>query len=158
MSLFSKEYDEYKQRRMPRNYLPRLEDSMPYISRFGSLRKINILLIANILNVATVLRDHFLAITAMGAINLKKGIETFLGVDVVKLGEHEVSDEQLKEIVRVFELLQNEYLMDSDIKPIKIGDEWEKEEIEMPTIKQLNNDDFHRIFETAAIHYFLGEN
>jgi len=130
-------YDEFKQRRTPRNYLPRLEDSMPYISRFGS-NKMNILIIANILAGATAVRDHFLAVGAMGAIYFKQGIETFLGVDIVKLGEHEVSEEQLGEIVRVFELLQNEYLMDSDLEPIKIGNEWEKEQIEMPTIKQLN--------------------
>jgi hypothetical protein len=130
-------YDEFKQRRTPRNYLPRLEDSMPYINRFGS-NKMNILIMANLLAGATALRDHFLAVGAMSAIYLKKGIETFLGVDVVKLGEYEVSEKQLGEIIRVFELLQNEYLMDSDLKPIKIGNEWEKEEIEMPTIKQLN--------------------
>ena len=133
-------YDEFKQRRTPRNYLPRLEDSMPYISRVGSLRKVNMLLLTNILGGATALRDHFLAITAMFAITLKKGTETFLGVDIVKPTEHEVSEEQLGEIVRVFELLQNEYLTDSDLQPIKIGNQWENEEIEMPTIKQLNEE------------------
>jgi hypothetical protein len=131
-------YDEFKQRRTPRNYLPRLEDSMPYISRVGSVKKM--LLLTNILGGATALRDHFLAITSMAAITLKKGVETFLGVDIVKPTEHEVSEEQLGEIVRVFELLQNEYLMDSDLQPIKIGNQWENEEIEMPTMKQLNEE------------------
>lgn len=133
-------YDEFKQRRTPRNYLPRLEDSLPYASRFGSLRKVNVLLLTNILGGATALRDHFLAITSMFAITLKKGVETFLGVDIVKPTEHEVSEEQLGEIVRVFELLQNEYLTDSDLQPIKIGNQWENEEIEMPTMKQLNEE------------------
>jgi hypothetical protein len=131
-------YDEFKQRRTPRNYLPRLEDSMPSISRVGSVKKM--LLLANILGGATALRDHFLAITSMFAITLKKGVETFLGVDIVKPTEHEVSEEQLGEIIRVFELLQNEYLTDSDLQPIKIGNQWENEEIEMPTIKQLNEE------------------
>jgi hypothetical protein len=131
-------YDEFKQRRTPRNYLPRLEDSMPSISRVGSVKKM--LLLANILGGATALRDHFLAIGSMFAINLKKGVETFLGVDIVKPTEHEVSEEQLGEIIRVFELLQNEYLTDSDLQPIKIGNQWENEEIEMPTIKQLNEE------------------
>lgn len=131
-------YDEFKQRRTPRNYLPRLEDSMPSISRVGSVKKM--LLLANILGGATALRDHFLAIISMAAINLKKGVETFLGVDIVKPTEHEVSEEQLGEIIRVFELLQNEYLTDSDLQPIKIGNQWENEEIEMPTIKQLNEE------------------
>jgi len=131
-------YDEFKQRRTPRNYLPRLEDSLPYISRVGSVKKM--LLLTNILGGATALRDHFLAIGSMFAITLKKGVETFLGVDIVELGKHEVSEEQLGEIVRVFELLQNEYLTDSDLQPIKIGNQWENEEIEMPTIKQLNEE------------------
>jgi hypothetical protein len=131
-------YDEFKQRRTPRNYLPRLEDSMPSISRVGSVKKM--LLLTNILGGATALRDHFLAITSMFAITLKKGVETFLGVDIVKPTEHEVSEEQLGEIIRVFELLQNEYLTDSDLQPIKIGNQWENEEIEMPTIKQLNEE------------------
>ena len=136
-NILHNKYFEYRQRRTPRNYLPRLEDSMKRRSIFTHTT-INILL--PLLAGSGVLIDHFLAIGAMGAIYLKKGIETFLGVDVVKLGEHEVSEKQLDEIVRVFELLQNEYLIDSDLKPIKIGNEWEKEEIQMPTIKQLNEE------------------
>ena len=132
--------EQYNQRRTPRNYLPRLEDAFsPFETRLT--RKENaIFALGNVLAMTPFLRDHFLAIGAMSAITLKKGIETFLGIDIVKPTEHEVSEEQLGEIVRVFELLQNEYLMDSDLQPIKIGNQWENEEIEMPTIKQLNEE------------------
>jgi len=134
--LYNKYYD-YRQRRTPRNYLPRLEDSIKRPSLFIH-SGINIMV--PILSASAVLIDHFLAIGAMFAITLKKGVETFLGVDIVKPTEHEVSEEQLGEIIRVFELLQNEYLTDSDLQPIKIGRQWENEEIEMPTIKQLNEE------------------
>jgi hypothetical protein len=132
--------DQYNQRRTPRNYIPRLEDAFsPFETRLT--RKENaIFALGNMLAITPFLRDRFLAIGSMFAITLKKGVETFLGVDIVKPTEHEVSEEQLGEIIRVFELLQNEYLTDSDLQPIKIGRQWENEEIEMPTIKQLNEE------------------
>jgi len=40
----------------------------------------------------------------------------------------------------VFELLQNEYLMDSDLQPITVGDSWKAEQIEIPPVEVLRND------------------
>jgi hypothetical protein len=40
----------------------------------------------------------------------------------------------------VFETLQNEYLKESNLEPIKIGNEWMSEKIEYPTPEQLDKD------------------
>jgi len=73
-------------------------------------------------------------------IALKQGIETITGYKFVDLTEHDVSDEDIKDIIRVFELLQNEYLMDSDLQPITVGDSWKAEQIEIPPVEVLRND------------------
>jgi len=46
----------------------------------------------------------------------------------------------LDEIIRVFELLQNEYLIDSDLEPVKVGNEWTKEELIFPSIETLEKE------------------
>jgi hypothetical protein len=80
------------------------------------------------------------ATIALFGISLKKAIEEFFPVNIISPVEHEVTDEQLNEIIRVFEILQNEYLTDSDIEPIKVGNEWQGEEIQIPPIEELEKE------------------
>jgi hypothetical protein len=89
---------------------------------------------------STVFRDKVYATIALFGIGLKKAIEEFFPINIISPVEHEVTDEQLNEIIRVFEILQNEYLMDSDIEPIKIGNEWQNEEIQIPPIEELKKE------------------
>jgi len=87
----------------------------------------------------TIIRDKLFAMGALIGIGLKTAFEYFFK-DIVKPWQHEVSDKQLEEIIRVFELLQNEYLIDSDLEPVKVGDEWTKEELIFPSIPDLEKE------------------
>jgi hypothetical protein len=102
---------------------------------------------------STVFRDKVYATIALFGIGLKKAIEEFFPVNIISPVENKVTDEQLNEIIREFELLQNEYLTDSDIEPrsdgsqtslsrapIKIGNEWQNEEIQIPPIEELKKE------------------
>jgi hypothetical protein len=89
---------------------------------------------------STLVRDKIAALASLVAIGLKKGYETLTGNNLVKLTEHDVSDEDLENMIKVFENLQNQYLQESNLKPIKIGDEWLNVAIEIPPIKTLNDD------------------
>jgi hypothetical protein len=88
----------------------------------------------------TLLRDRLLALGSLVAIGLKKGVETLTGYQIVDPTKHEVSDQDLENMKLVFEKLQNSYLEESGLKPIKIGDEWLNVEIEMTPIQKLNKD------------------
>ena len=100
----------------------------------------NVVKQATILTMSSVFRDKVYATIAFAGIALKRTIEAFFPVNIISPVEHDVTDEQLNEIIRVFEILQNEYLMDSDIEPIKIGDEWLSEEIQIPPIEELEKE------------------
>ena len=89
---------------------------------------------------STLVRDKIAALASLVAIGLKKGYETLTGNNLVKLTEHDVSDEDLENMIKVFENLQNQYLQESNLKPIKIGDEWLNVAIEIPPIQKLNKD------------------
>lgn len=88
----------------------------------------------------TIIRDKLFAMGALIGIGLKTAFEYFFNYDIVEPWQHEVSDKQLEEIIRVFELLQNEYLIDSDLEPVKVGDEWTKEELIFPSIPDLEKE------------------
>jgi len=117
--------------------------------------------------VSSVFRDKVLATVSLFAIGLKTAIEEFFPIKLAKLSEHEVTDEQLNEIIRVFEILQNEYLTDSDIQPIKVGDQWQNELIEIPPVEELekelaeifvmNNEYVEKRYEIAEVMEALPE-
>ena len=102
----------------------------------------------------TLIQDKIYALSAMAGIMFKVGLETFLSGALFKTNEeplnpsfkmvdftkHEVSEEDLKNLIDVFETLQNEYLKESNLEPVKIGSEWMSETIKYPTIETLNND------------------
>jgi hypothetical protein len=92
------------------------------------------------LAMTTLIRDKLLALTTFGFMGLKVGFEGLFGYNVIKKGEHEVSNEELDDLIRTFELLQNAYLEDSDLEPIKIGDEWLNEKIIIPSVPDLTKD------------------
>jgi hypothetical protein len=88
----------------------------------------------------TIIRDKLLAITGLIGIGLKTAFEWFFKIDIAKPWQHDVTEEQFNEIIRVFELLQNEYLTDSDLEPVKVGNEWTKEELIFPSIETLEKE------------------
>jgi hypothetical protein len=105
----------------------------------------------------TLIQDKIFALSAMAGIILKVGLETFLSGALFKTNEeplnpsfkmvdftkHEVSEEDLKNLIEVFETLQNEYLKESNLEPIKIGNEWTSEKIEYPSVPELTKDINH---------------
>ena len=138
-SYISKEYNRpsYRQLKLPYRYFER---------KIGSSLK-NVVKQSTILTMSTVFRDKVFATIALFGIGLKKAIEEFFPVNIISPVENKVTDEQLNEIIRVFEILQNEYLTDSDGSqtslsraPIKIGNEWQNEEIQIPPIEELKKE------------------
>jgi len=104
---------------------------------FSSLKKVAIKT-GQILT-TTVIRDKFLALITLVAMGIKVGLEN-LGLRFATPTEHEVSEKELNDIIDNFELLQNLYLDQSNIKPIKIGNKWEKHEEELITLSDLTNE------------------
>lgn len=89
---------------------------------------------------SSLIKDRIFALGSLAAMTLKKGFEFLTGYQVADLTKHEVSDEDLENIIKVFETLQNQYLQESGLDPIKIGNEWKKDEIEVPPIKEIEED------------------
>lgn len=89
---------------------------------------------------SSLIKDRIFALGSLAAITLKKMIETTTNYRFVDLTKHEVSDEDLENIIKVFETLQNQYLQESGLDPIKIGNEWTKEQIEVPPITKIEED------------------
>jgi hypothetical protein len=87
-----------------------------------------------------IIKDRLLALGSLAMISLKKGFETLTGYQVADLTKHDVSDEDLENMKQVFEQLLNQYLQESGLDPIKIGDEWLNSEIEVPPIKEIEED------------------
>ena len=87
-----------------------------------------------------IIKDRLLALGSLAMIGLKKGIETLTNYRFADLTKHDVSDEDLENMKQVFEQLQNEYLQESGLNPIKIGDEWLNLQIEIPPIETLSSD------------------
>jgi hypothetical protein len=127
-------------RRQIENLRPQLNTKASVLAgRIGSSGK-SILKDAGKLLMTTIIRDKLAAMVALGGIGLKTAFEYFFNYDIVEPWQHEVSDKQLDEIIRVFELLQNEYLTDSDLEPVKVGNEWTKEELIFPSIETLEKE------------------
>jgi len=89
---------------------------------------------------STIIKDRIFALASLAAIGLKRMIETVTNYRFVDLTKHDVTDEDLENMIKVFETLQNQYLEQSNLKPIKIGDEWLNVAIEIPPIKTINDD------------------
>ena len=114
----------------------------------GNIRASNVLkgvksnaLSLGITFVATnIVKDRLLALGSLVLIGLKKGVETLTGYRFADLTKHDVTDEDLENMIKVFETLQNQYLKESNLKPIKIGDEWLNVAIEIPPIQTINDD------------------
>jgi hypothetical protein len=87
-----------------------------------------------------IVKDRLLALGSLVLIGLKKGVETLTGYQFADLTKHDVTDEDLENMIKVFETLQNQYLKESNLKPIKIGDEWLNVAIEIPPIQTINDD------------------
>lgn len=127
-------------RRQIENLRPQLNTKASILAgRVGS-SGLSILKDAGKLLMTTIIRDKLAAMVALGGIGLKTAFEYFFNYDIVEPWQHEVSDKQLDEIIRVFELLQNEYLIDSDLEPVKVGNEWTKEELIFPSIETLEKE------------------
>jgi hypothetical protein len=88
----------------------------------------------------TLIRDKLLALTTFGLMGLKVAFEGLFGYNIIEPSEHEVSEKEINDLIRIFELLQNAYLEDSDLEPIKIGDEWLNEKIIIPSVPDLTKD------------------
>jgi hypothetical protein len=88
----------------------------------------------------TMIRDRIFAMGALLGIVYKTVIEELFDIEILSPTKHEVTDEDLQNIIDTFEKLQNEYQKDTNQEPVKIGDEWTKETTEVITVEQLNND------------------
>jgi hypothetical protein len=122
-------------------FMKRPEREMPQKLQMLKMRlKSNLGPIAFTFVATTLLKDRLLALGSLAAMTLKKGFETLTGYKVADLTKHDVSDEDLENMIKVFETLQNQYLEQSNLDPIKIGNEWTKENIEIPPIEILNKD------------------
>jgi hypothetical protein len=79
------------------------------------------------LALSSIVKDKIFAIISLSFIGLKKGFEYLTGYNIVPLTKHDVSEEDIQNLIKVFELLQNEYLLESGLPQIKITDEWMNE-------------------------------
>jgi hypothetical protein len=119
-----------------------------YTNTFGKVRASNILkgIKSNALSLgltfvaSTLIKDRIFALGSLVMIGLKKGFETLTGYAFADLTKHDVSDEDLENMKQVFEQLLNQYLQESGFDPIKIGDEWMKEQMDVPLIQTLKED------------------
>jgi len=119
-----------------------------YRNFMGNIRASNVLkgvksnaLSLGITFVATnIVKDRLLALGSMVLIGLKKGVEFLTNYQFADLTKHDVTDEDLENMIKVFETLQNQYLEQSNLKPIKIGDEWLNGVIQIPPIETINDD------------------
>ena len=88
----------------------------------------------------TMIRDRIFSMGALLGIVYKTVIEELFDIEILSPTKHDVTDEDLKNIIHTFEELQNKYLIDTNQESIKIGDEWKKEPIEIIKIDELKND------------------
>jgi uncharacterized protein (UPF0262 family) len=88
----------------------------------------------------TMIRDRIFAMGALLGIVSKTIIEELFDIEILSPTKHEVSDTDLQNIIDTFEKLQNEYQKDTNQEPVKIGNEWKEEPLEVITVEQLNND------------------
>jgi hypothetical protein len=88
----------------------------------------------------TMIRDRIFSMGALLGIVYKTVIEELFDIEILSPTKHDVTDEDLKNIIDTFEELQNKYQKDTNQESIKIGDEWEKEPIEIIKIDELKND------------------
>jgi hypothetical protein len=86
------------------------------------------------------IRDRIFAMGALLGIVSKTIIEELFDIEILSPTKHEVSDTDLQNIIDTFEKLQNEYQKDTNQEPVKIGNEWKEEPLEVITVEQLNND------------------
>jgi len=83
-------------------------------------------------------RDKILALSTLILMGIKTGFG-FFGINFTPT-EHEVPEEDIKNTLENFETLQNLYLESIGQPPIKIGNEWENETVEIPNIEKLFDD------------------
>ena len=88
----------------------------------------------------TLIKDRIAALASLALMTIKKGVETLTNYQFADLTKHDVTDEDLENMIKVFETLQNQYLKESNLKPIKIGDEWLNVAIEIPPIQTIRKD------------------
>ena len=88
----------------------------------------------------SLIKDKVFSLITLIAMSLKFGIEKLTGLSFIKPVIHEITDEELENIKETFEKLQNEYLNEGGLEPIKINDEWLDEEIIYPDLSELKND------------------
>ena len=109
-------------------------------NKYGITATKNFIIGGGSLYLGNIIKDKIFAVITLGVMALKRVTEAFTGFNAFTPTEHDVKEENLEEIIKIFELLQNEYLMESNLEPIKIGDEWEQEKIEIPSVPDLTND------------------
>jgi hypothetical protein len=134
--------------RMKKMISRQIQDPFVITNKMQQLRASNVLkgiksnaLSLGITFVATnIVKDRLLALGSLVMIGLKKGVESLTNYRFADLTKHDVSDEDLENMKQVFEQLLNQYLKESNLKPIKIGDEWTKDEIEIPPIETLKSE------------------
>jgi hypothetical protein len=113
-------------------------------NRYGFSSLKNVAIKTGQILTTTIIRDKFLALITLGMMGLKVGLEN-LGLTFATPTEHEVSEKELNDIINNFELLQNLYLEQSNIEPIKIGNKWENEKEELITLSDLSKELFEII-------------
>jgi hypothetical protein len=134
--------------RMKKMINRQIQDPTFFTNKIQQIRASNVLkgiksnaLSLGITFVATnIVKDRLLALGSLAMIGLKKGVESLTNYRFADLTKHDVSDEDLENMKQVFERLLNQYLKESNLKPIKIGDEWTKDEIEIPPIETLSSE------------------
>jgi hypothetical protein len=112
----------------------------------------------------TMIRDRIFAMGGLLGIVYKTVIEELFDIEILSPTKHEVTDEDLQNIINTFEQLQNEYQKDTNQEPaigstakeslsrrVKIGNEWKQEPTEIIPIDKLN-DDLKDIFNLNATY------
>jgi hypothetical protein len=134
--------------RMKKMITRQIHDPTFFTNKIQKLRASNVLkgiksnaLSLGITFVATnIIKDRLLALGSLAMIGLKKGVESLTNYRFADLTKHDVSDEDLENMKQVFQQLQNQYLQESNLNPIKIGDEWLNDVIEIPPIETLKSE------------------
>lgn len=122
-------YSKFTRQQFLRYSAQNVKQAIPHIPRFLGYFYFSSLIV-----------DKIFAITSLILISAKKAIEETTGLSLVAPTQHEFTDQELQDIIKTFEELQNEYLEESGLEKIKIGNEWENEKIIYPTEKELENE------------------
>lgn len=88
----------------------------------------------------SMIRDRIFSMGALIGIVYKTVIEELFDIEIISPTKHDITDEELENVKQVFEQLQNQYLQESGLDPIKIGNEFTKEELIIPSIPTLEKE------------------